>query len=230
MKGKGYDEDCGSSSAKQFAIRNIRSAKRNISPKKRAKTVTSAEKSRNICTWRIGWPKKWLKIVLDSLCRKRQPVPHESRMKEEKSPLAIRTNPKKFQFVGHGLEAVFGGDSFFNFSEKTFLNLHDLRAFGADQMMMMAVIVFPNQFKARRAVAKIKPLDHAHFLQQVHGAINGGEVATAFGHFGKNFPVGQRMRMPPQNFQYGRARAGDFPRLSAQPAGQGGQILPFVRM
>ena len=36
--------------------------------------------------------------------------------------------------------------------------------------------------------------------------------------------------MVPQNFQYGRARAGDFARLAPQPAGKRGHFLPVVRM
>jgi hypothetical protein len=38
-----------------------------------------------------------------------------------------------------------------------------------------------DQFKPRRPVAKIKPLHHAHFLQQMHGAVNRGQVAPAPG-------------------------------------------------
>ena len=36
--------------------------------------------------------------------------------------------------------------------------------------------------------------------------------------------------MAPQDFQDGRARAGDFARLAAQAAGQRGHFLPLVRM
>jgi hypothetical protein len=38
------------------------------------------------------------------------------------------------------------------------------------------------------------------------------------------------MGMLAENFQNGRARAGDFSRLSAQASGQSGQFLPQVRM
>jgi hypothetical protein len=38
------------------------------------------------------------------------------------------------------------------------------------------------------------------------------------------------MRVAPQNFQNGRARAGDFAGLSPQPAFQRGHFLPLVGM
>ena len=94
----------------------------------------------------------------------------------------------------------------------------------------MAVVVFANEFESRGAVAEIKSLHHAHFFQQVHGTIDGRQVALALRHLGKNLPVRERMRMTPQNFKNGRARAGDFARLQAQPACQRGHFLPLARM
>jgi hypothetical protein len=148
----------------------------------------------------------------------------------EKSPLAGRADSKKFQLVGHGFEAVLSGNTRLNFTEKTLVNLDDLRAPRANQMVVMAVVALADEFKPRRAVAKIKPFYHAHLLQQVHGAINGGQIAPAFGHGGQNLAVRQRMRMPPQNLQNGLARAGDFPGPSAQTAGQSRKVLPLARM
>ena len=57
--------------------------------------------------------------------------------------------------------------------------------------MMVTVIVFAHQFEPACAVAEIKPFDHAHFFEQMHGAIDGGEIALspALLHFGKDFPV-----------------------------------------
>jgi hypothetical protein len=97
-------------------------------------------------------------------------------------------------------------------------------------MMMMAVVVFINQFETRRTGAEVKAFDHAHFLQKVHGTINSGQIALALGKGVQDFAVGERMRMATQDFQDGRARAGDFARLAAQPAGQRGHFLPLMRM
>jgi hypothetical protein len=145
-----------------------------------------------------------------------------------KSPLAFWTNSKKFQFVRYGFETVFGGDELLNFFRETFFNLDDVRTFCADQMMVMAVVTFTDQFKPRRAIAEIKSFHHAHFFEQVHGTINRRKVAFAFGHFGENFPVREWMRMRAQNFQNGRARAGDFVRLPAQTVFERGHFLPLV--
>jgi hypothetical protein len=128
---------------------------------------------------------------------------------------------------------IFCRDSFFNFFGKAFFNFHDFRTFCANKMMVMAVVIFADEFKARRAIAKIKPFHHSHFFKQVHQAINRRQIAFAFlgfPHFGKNFPVRQRMRMRAQNFQNGRARAGDFSRLTAQTVFERGHFLPPVRM
>lgn len=97
----------------------------------------------------------------------------------KKSSLAFRANSKKFKLVGDALEMVFGGNLFFNFLGETFINLDHFRAFGANQMMMMTIVIFTHQFKAPRAISEIKTLDHAHLFQQVHGAINRGEVALS---------------------------------------------------
>lgn len=87
---------------------------------------------------------------------------------QEKSPLALRADSKKFKLMRHKLEFVFGGDALLDFFWKTFFNLHDFGTIRADQMMVMAVVVFTDKFKPRRAVAKIEPLDHAHLCEQVH--------------------------------------------------------------
>ena len=97
--------------------------------------------------------------------------------------------------MGYSFETVLGRNAFFNFFWKTFLDFDDFRAICANQMMVVSVIVFADEFEARRAVAEIEPLHHAHFFKQVHGAVNRCEVALTLGHFRKNFPVCERMRM-----------------------------------
>ena len=82
-------------------------------------------------------------------------------------------------------------------------------------MMVMPVIAFANEFEPRRAIAKIKPLHHAHPLKQMHRAVNGRQITPVFCHAGENLAVRQRMIVPAQNFQDGLARAGDPARLSA---------------
>jgi hypothetical protein len=154
----------------------------------------------------------------------------ELRPPKEKSPLAIRADSKKFQPVGHGFEAVCSGDARFDFARKTFVNFNHFRAARADQMMVMPVIAFADEFESRRAVAKVKPFHHAHFLKQVHCAVNGRQIALAFGYGGENFPVRQRMGVSAQNFQDRLARTGNFVRLPAQTTRQCGQFLPLVRM
>ena len=144
--------------------------------------------------------------------------------------LALRADAEKFQFVTDSLELVSGGNAPLNFFRKAFVNLDDFRTFRANQMMVMAVVALADEFKPRRAVAEIKPFDHAHFFEQVHGPINCGQITQTPGQRGKNLPAGKRMRVRAQNFQDRPARAGDFARLPAQAAGERGQFLSLVRM
>ena len=136
--------------------------------------------------------------------------------------LALRANAEKFKFVGHAFKAVRGGNVRLNLAGKAFVNLDDSRTFRANQMMVMAVVALADQFKPRRAVAEIKPLDHVLFFKQVHGPINRCQITKTLGQRGKNLPAGERMRMRAQNFQDRLARAGDFARLPAQAAGERG--------
>ncbi len=144
--------------------------------------------------------------------------------------LAFRADAEKFQFVTDGLEFVPGGNALLNFRRKSFVNLDNSRTFRANQMVVMAVVALANEFKPRRAIAEIKPPDHVHFFEQVHGPINRRQITKTFGQRGKNLPTGKRMRMRAQNFQNRLARAGDFVRLPAQAAGERGQFLPLVRV
>ena len=144
--------------------------------------------------------------------------------------LALRADAEKFQFMTDGLEFVLDGNALLNFRRKAFVNLNDPRAFRANQMMVMAVVALAHQFKPRCAVAEIKPPDHIHFFEQVHGPVNGRQITKAPGQCGKYLPAGERMRMRAQNFENGLTRAGDFARLLTQATREHGQFLPFVRM
>jgi hypothetical protein len=144
--------------------------------------------------------------------------------------LAFRADAEKFQFVTDGLELVFGGNAPLNFRRKAFVNLDDFRTLRAYQMVVMAVVALTDQLEPRCAVAEIKPLDHAHFFEQVHGPVNRRQITQAPGQPGKNLTAGERMRVRAQNIQDRLARAGDFVRLSAQTTGERGQFLPLVRV
>ena len=96
-------------------------------------------------------------------------------------------------------------------------------------MVMVAVVIFAHQFKASSAIAKVKPLDDPHFFQEVHGTIDGGEVAlpVALSHLSQYFTIGERVGMFAQDFQDRRPRAGNFAGLTAQTFFESGQILSF---
>ena len=80
-------------------------------PKKARKTATNAEKSRNISIWATGWLKKWPEAGFAQPVQKDASQIRPNLTEEEKSPLAVRADSEKFQFVRHGFEAVPGGDA-----------------------------------------------------------------------------------------------------------------------
>jgi len=67
--------------------------------------------------------------------------------------------------MGYAGKAVLAGDAAFEVAGKAFANLDHRAAFAADEVMMVAIIVLPEQFKACSAVAKIEAFYHGHFLQ-----------------------------------------------------------------
>jgi len=142
-------------------------------------------------------------------------------------PPAAGTNPEKLQFMGDGGKTVGGGQARFHFPQKTFFDFHHGGAPQAYQVMVMAVVAFMHQLKPRRAIAKIKPFDQVHLFEEVHGAIDRGQIAPLVTEGGEDFLAGDGMRLAAQNFQNGVALPGDFPRVLPQPAGQRGHFLPF---
>ena len=143
--------------------------------------------------------------------------------------LAARTDAEKFQPVRDFLKAVARRNPPLQFVRKTVIDLDHFRAGGADEMVMMPVVPLGQQFKAGRPVPEIKPLYQAHLFQQVHGAINGCQIAVPGRQGAKNFPVGQRARLAVEYLQDGPARPGDFALLPAQALGpmrqrRGGRI------
>jgi len=141
--------------------------------------------------------------------------------------LALRANAEKFKFVGHAFKAVRRGNARLNLAGEAFLDFDHSRTARANQMMVMAVIAFADQFKSRRAVAEVKPLHHPQLLEQMHGTVNRRQIALTPGQGGKNVPVRERMRMSPENLQNCRARAGDLSRLLAQTTRQHRHFLPL---
>ena len=85
--------------------------------------------------------------------------------------------------------------------------------------MMVAVVPFVEQLEASDAVPKIKSFDHAHALQQMHRAVNGGQVAIALGQRCENLFVRHRVRMAAQDLQDGLTWPGDFARFAPQALG-----------
>ena len=131
--------------------------------------------------------------------------------------LAFRANPEEFQFVRYARESISGGDSLFQFPHGAFLNLHNLRAASAHQVVVMPIIILQEQFKTGKTITEIEPLHHAHSLEQMHGAINRSQVAISIGKSGKYFFDRHRVNFSPEKFKDGVAGSGQLPGFSPQP-------------
>ena len=139
--------------------------------------------------------------------------------------LTIRTQSEEFQPVGYVGEAVFPGDTLLENFGKAFTDFHHGGAFAANKVMMVAIVILPEQFKARCAVAKIEALHHCHFFKQTQRSINRGEIAI-------ELPVDlarcERMIFAAQHFQNQLTRPGNSLRVLAETRGQIGKVLPWM--
>jgi len=139
--------------------------------------------------------------------------------------LTIRTQSEEFQPVGYVGEAVFPGDTLLENFGKAFTDFHHGGAFAANKVMMVAIVILPEQFKARCAVAKIEALHHCHFFKQTQRSINRGEIAI-------ELPVDlarcERMIFAAQHFQNQLTRPGNSLRVLAEARGQIGKVLPWM--
>ena len=131
--------------------------------------------------------------------------------------LPIRPQSEEFQPVRYVGEAVFPGDTLLENFGKAFPDFHHGGAFAANKVMMVAIVILPEQFKARGAVAKIEALHHRHSFKQTQRSINRGEIAI-------ELPVDlarcERMIFAAQHFQNQLTRPGNSLRVLAEARGQ----------
>ena len=83
-------------------------------------------------------------------------------------------------------------------------------------MVVVAVVAFGEQLEARSAVAEVKALHHAHALEQMHGAVDGGEVA-GLGQGSMDLADGEGVFLRAKGVEDGLARAGHAAVAAAQP-------------
>jgi hypothetical protein len=83
-------------------------------------------------------------------------------------------------------------------------------------MVVMVVFLAPHEFKARSAVAEIKPLHHVHFFEHIHRTVNSCQITAASPKQRMNFPNCQRVGRCLENREDRAPRPGDFPVRFAQ--------------
>src|SRR5687767_8067595 len=98
--------------------------------------------------------------------------------------------------------------------------------------MMVMIVMLRDEFEAGCSIAEIKTLDHAHLLQQMHRAVNGGEIAFTFRKRGEDFFDSDRVLAMAKDFQDRLAGAGNFSCFAAELLREVGEVLAalMVRM
>ena len=81
--------------------------------------------------------------------------------------LAFWADAEKLQLVGNCFETVTNSDLPLQIRHEALLDFDDVRAAGADQVMVMAVVALAEQFEPRDSIAEVEALDHCHPFEQV---------------------------------------------------------------
>ncbi len=139
--------------------------------------------------------------------------------------LATRAEAEELEAMGDVGETVALGEDAFEIAGETFLDLDDGGAGAADEVVMMMVRAVGDEFEPGGAVAEIEPLHEAHFLEGVHVAVDGGEIAVSLAEGGVDLAVGEGMGVAPQDIEDGLAWQGDLATAGAELLGEFGEGL-----
>ena len=132
--------------------------------------------------------------------------------------MAARADSKELQAMGHGLEAVLSGNSLLQFFGKAFFQLDDIRAAGADKVMVMSIVAFVQKFELCRASAEVESFDHFHLLEQMHGTVDGGKITVV--EFLLNLLDAQGSGVASYDLKNRLPLACDLPQFASEPLGQ----------
>src|ERR1041384_208407 len=126
---------------------------------------------------------------------------------EDGSPLAVRTQTEEFQAMADVLEAVRRSDpGIVEIRQATFIEFHDLRAAGANEMVVMSLGFVLDEFETRGALPKVEPLHNPNFLEQSQGTVHGGQVAIDGGQGAVEFLDRQGAPVAAEDFEQSLAR------------------------
>ena len=101
--------------------------------------------------------------------------------------LARRANAEEFELVCHGLESALGSYFLLELSGKALVNFNHFRATRANQVMMMAIIAFPQQFEPGNPIAEVETFHHFHGFEHPHRTVNSRQIAIATRQARKDF-------------------------------------------
>lgn len=127
---------------------------------------------------------------------------------------------EELKAVGNLRETVAPGHCGLEFGGKALFNLDDEGTSGADQVMVVAILPFRNQFKTGCAIPKVEPAHESHFLEGVEVSVNGGEVAALISQGLVDFSIRQGMLVSAKDVQNGLSRSGDLAGVFPQFVGQ----------
>lgn len=127
----------------------------------------------------------------------------------------------------HGLEFTARRDALLQFAHDAITDLDDVRTPGANQMVLVSVMVILQQRESRHAIAKVKPFHHPQPFQQSKRPVNRGQIAPARWQMAEDFPAGKRSCLFAQHAQDRLARSRQLAGFAAQAVVPAGGFAAF---
>jgi hypothetical protein len=96
------------------------------------------------------------------------------------APLALGAEPEELEAMFYVRVAIMAGEGGLDLRENTVVEFHNPIALLAEKVvMMMAPGVFIGDFEPGQAIAKVDAVDQTHALEEGHGTVDRGEIATS---------------------------------------------------
>jgi hypothetical protein len=109
--------------------------------------------------------------------------------------LTFGADSEELELVGDGDESASFRYASFDLRGETIFDLNYLRASCANEMVVVTIVPFGQQFEPSQAVPEIIAFDHLHPLQQVNGSIDGRQVTVRATEGAVNLFDGQGMSL-----------------------------------
>lgn len=130
--------------------------------------------------------------------------------------LAGGANPEELQPMRYRFKAVARGNPGLQFQDGALFDFDDLGTARANQVVVVAIISFAQQFVSGGTVPEVEPLHQVQFLEQRDGSVYGHEIGVPFGQGGMNVLDGERMLSAAEHLENRLAGSREAPGTSPE--------------